>query len=172
MSAAVRLMLRWSAAGAGWLSGLCLATIFVVGLTNVVGRYTGGFSLAWSADLQRLLFIWAVFLGAASALHSRSHLAIEFLRERLPLAPRRVAVLAGDVLLLALLGVLLKYGWELTLVRRNIPYVQLGIAHAYATAALPVSAALMALFAIQGFIDDLRGRRSEEDRVEPPESLL
>lgn len=172
MSAAVRLMLRWLAAVAGWLSGLCLATIFVVGLANVVGRYTGTISMLWSADLQRLLFIWAVFLGAASALHSRSHLAIEVLRDRLPVALRRVAVLAGHVLLLVLLGVLLKYGWELTLVRRNIPYVQLGVAHAYAAAALPVSAALMALFAIQGFVDDLRGRRFEEDRVEPSESLM
>ncbi len=163
---------RSLAAGAGWLSGLSLATIFVLGLANVLGRYTETFSLLWSADLQRLLFIWAVFLGAAAAHHSRSHLAIDFLRDRLPLPLRRIAEVVSHLLVLGLLGVLVRYGWEVTQLRRNVPYVTLGVPHAYAYFALPMSAALMALFTVEAFIEDLRGRPSEEDRVEPPKSLM
>jgi TRAP-type C4-dicarboxylate transport system permease small subunit len=147
---------------AGWLSGLSLVSIFVIGMSNVFGRYTGTFSILWSADLQRLLFIWAVFLGTAAAHHSESHLAIDYLRDRFPPQIRRIAVVVSHLLLLVLLGVLMVYGWEVTMLRRNVPYVQLGISHSYAFAALPISAALMVLFTIEAIVRDLRGRPSED----------
>lgn len=148
--------------GAAWIAGLSFLAIFVVNTLAVVGRYSGWYSLIWSLDFTRLGFVWVVFFGAAAATHSRSHLAIEFFRDLLPAPMRRAATLFNHVVFLALLGVLIVMGWAYGIARLSVPYIQLGVPQGWAYLALPVSAALMALFTLEALIDDIRGTNDPE----------
>ncbi len=161
--------LRVAAIVAAWVSAIGFAAIFFLASLNVVGRYGDFFDIPWAADLQRLLFIWVVFFGSAAALHDKSHLAVDFLRDLLPSTSRRIMLIAGDVLLLVLLLLMLVYGWDLTVQRMGVPYIQLDVPQGYAFVALPISAALMSLFTIHSIVEEVRGRVASPDEV--PERL-
>ena len=52
------------------LVAAALAAVFVIVITNVVGRYLFGSSLAWGEEVARFLMIFGVFAGAGLALRS------------------------------------------------------------------------------------------------------
>lgn len=166
MTRALRSGLRVLAYGAAWASGLCFLAIFAVNLLNITGRYSGQFALLWAFDLSRLLFVWTVFLGAAAATYFRTHLALDFIRDRFPPAARRQAIAAGHLLLILLLIVLCIEGWRFAWIRMAIPYLQLDVPQGYAYLALPVAAGLMILFALENLVDGWRGHSASRPMTE------
>jgi TRAP-type transport system small permease protein len=53
------------------VAALLLAAIVLITGARVVARYVLGLSMPWSEELTRLLFIWLILIGAASARHLR-----------------------------------------------------------------------------------------------------
>jgi TRAP-type C4-dicarboxylate transport system permease small subunit len=65
------------------LAALFGTTILIIA-AQVVFRYVFNNSLTWSEELSRYVFSWMVFVGAALAVKSESHIKITFFIERLP----------------------------------------------------------------------------------------
>ncbi len=64
---------------------LCFILAAIVGLTfiQVLFRYVFHFSLAWSEELARYLFLWLAALAAAYGFKTRSHFVLRFLVNRM-----------------------------------------------------------------------------------------
>lgn len=88
-------------------AALLIAAVTVLGVAQVFWRYVLNSSLVWSEELIRLLFVWLIFVGAAST----AHLRIDLLTDRSgPVVARTLAalrdVLAIGLLLVVVMGAL------------------------------------------------------------------
>ncbi len=62
-----------------------LSCFFLLGMCTIIAvqvftRYVLGFSLDWSEELGRYLFIWSVYIGCSFAMKADRHLEITFVR--------------------------------------------------------------------------------------------
>jgi TRAP-type transport system small permease protein len=69
--------------------------------------------LAWVTELGELLMVWVTFLGGACAAQRGTHMSITEFIDKLTPARRRWADAAVQALCLAMLLVLVRYGWSL-----------------------------------------------------------
>ncbi|MEN8230859.1 MAG: TRAP transporter small permease [Bacteroidota bacterium] len=80
---------------------LIFGVIVCVMLAQVVFRYIFNNSLAWSEELIRFLFVWLTFLGGALAVKNKSHIAVEFFIELLPVKYLKYTRILNQVLITA-----------------------------------------------------------------------
>lgn len=92
-----------------WMTASLLAVIAALTLASVVARYLFSYSLPWSEELLRLLFVWLIMLGAARA----SHIRIDILENALSAGVRRRVRLFNAAVGLSLLALMLFYGIDL-----------------------------------------------------------
>jgi TRAP-type C4-dicarboxylate transport system permease small subunit len=81
------------------VGGLFIA-IAATALAQVFTRYVLSNSLTWTHELDILLMIWAVWLGAAIGIHRKAHLRISILSERLSERTQKIILFVLDVLTL------------------------------------------------------------------------
>ena len=144
---------------------LLCGMVFTTG-AQVVSRYVLDLPLVWTEETGRHLMIWMVFLAASLVYRRGQHISIDLLGDRF--GPRGKAVL-GIMITLALaffFFLMVRYGWELTTSTMNQRSSALRYPMGYAYAALPVSGALMLLYAVEKLGRDLvvavRGGEPEE----------
>lgn len=140
------------------LIGLSAAIALVVFL-QVLFRYLLQQPLFWSEELPRYLLIWMSFLAAAVAQRDEAHINITLVVNRLPAGGRRLAHLAANALMLAFLGVLIYSGSLVTRITVAHRSTALQIPMAAVYIALPLGAALMALYLALQILEDLRRLR-------------
>jgi TRAP-type transport system small permease protein len=138
------------------LSMLIAAVVFL----QVVFRYVLQQPLFWSEELPRYLLIWMSFLAAALAQKSEAHINITLALTPLPAAAQRWVRLLTNLVILGFLGVLVYSGSLVTRITAAHRSTALQIPMAAVYAALPIGAALMALYLILQIVQDLRGRRA------------
>ena len=68
---------------------MCFVAMMGCVLLEVVARDMFSISTTWAEELSRFLFVWAVFLGAASAWHRGVHIVIDVLPRRLSRVPQK-----------------------------------------------------------------------------------
>lgn len=105
------------------VSGLLLAAVLVVTLLQVAARYVFSWSIPWSEELTRLIFVWMVMIAAVGGAHMR----IDFLVEQMPAAMRRWLQLGLAVLSVAILALMAWKSFGLIDLTRNDHYVALNI---------------------------------------------
>lgn len=69
--------------------------------------------MAWTEEIGRYLFIWAVYVGAAYATHKRAHQKVDVLPLLFGDTGKLVFSLIGDIGLLVFSGVVTIYAWDL-----------------------------------------------------------
>ena len=85
------------------LCGL-LSAIVIITFTQVLFRYVFQFSLAWTEELARFVFLWLASLSIAYAFKMRSHFALTFLMDRLKDKQKiRLYILVNSLILLFLI---------------------------------------------------------------------
>lgn len=139
---------RWGARlydGLGLLGGLLLAAMTLAVFLQVLFRYVFAFAVDGLDEVPRYLFVWAVMIGAAAAMHRGEHTALDYFRDRLP--PRGQALLR---VLTEAAGMLLFVSFvktSLVLVPNSQLQTSagLGLPLGYVYAAIPVGAALILL---------------------------
>ena len=121
----------------------------VVG-ANVVSRYTDWYRIPWAEDVVKVLFLWIVFLGGAVAVKYTAHVRMDMVSDRLP---GRAGAIWGRVIRLSPLlvgAVLVVLGARVVEIsmRRELPSLQ--ISAGYFMTIIPMSGALMILYALNG----------------------
>jgi TRAP-type C4-dicarboxylate transport system permease small subunit len=86
----------------GWTLAVMLLLVF----GNVVLRYGFNSGIPISEELARYLFVGMTFMGAVVGLHRRQHLGLDMLVQRLPTWARRLAAIAGHLVMLLCCAVL------------------------------------------------------------------
>ena len=83
-----------------------LAAMALLVFGNVVLRYGFNTGITVSEELSRILFIWLIFLGAASGVRRQEHMAVDYLVLRLSPGARRVCAAVANAVVLVCAGVL------------------------------------------------------------------
>jgi len=138
-----------------YLCSICLITIVVLFLIEVLFRYILKISFAWSWEVNRIAFIWMCFMGAAVALRKRGHIRFEIIIGRLKSRPQVLMSLFCDVLALAFFIFLLKEGYTVYNLARMTKFPTLRISQGWMFAALPSSALIMLIYVIELAINDV-----------------
>jgi len=130
----------------------CTALLPLLVAANVLSRYTDWYRILWAEDVVKVVFLWVVFLGGAIAVKYEAHVRMSTLSDRLARAGqagifwdrviRLSPLLMGTILLV--LGVRIV---EISM-RRELPTLQ--ISAGYFNTIVPVSGALMILYAVRG----------------------
>lgn len=94
-----------------------MASIVVLTMTQVVGRYVLDTTPVGTEELDRLALIYLTFIGSIVALRKNQHLRLDFVVKALPSPMRRWVGVAVDILSIAVLGVVVWQGipllWQL-----------------------------------------------------------
>lgn len=123
---------------------LCTTMVVSVFL-QVIFRYVLHLPLSWSEELARYVFVWLTMLGAAVATKRRSHFALTWLVRRFPRRFEVPLAVLVNFLLLAFLFILVKEGLIWVVGYSDIVSPAMQIGYFWVFAAVPVSAALIAI---------------------------
>ena len=96
------------------LSGIFMVLMFLATFANVVARYFFNSPILWAEEFSRYAFIWVVFLGAVVCTKHKRHIGIDSVVKVLPSHVQPWVNLAADLLTLALMVIIIWYGWILT----------------------------------------------------------
>jgi len=150
------ILCRFVARGLEYVVGGLFIAIAATALAQVFTRYVLGDSLTWTHELDILLMIWAVWLGAAIGIHRKAHLRISILSDRLSEATRKILVVVTDLLTLIFLVVV---GWKGIAVIESVEgtvLTSMDLPRGFVVSAAPVGAGLMILFFLPMFFEDFR----------------
>lgn len=135
---------------------ICLGVMATIVFVNVVLRYGFGTGIAASEELSRLLFVWTVFVGAASAYPKGELMAFTLLLSALKKKPRLLRGLTALIRVLVILAsALVAIGaWQQVVVGLDSHSVVLK----YPIALLPLPALLSTTaIGVMAFVELLRG---------------
>jgi TRAP-type transport system small permease protein len=121
------------------------AIVLMLGITfyQVITRYIFADPSSWSEELSRYISVWAIFLGAAIAFRSRSHLGVDYF-VTLFSKKMQTAMRAGvNIILSATLVFIFIQGIEITLFVKNQLSPAMRISMAIPYAAIPTGVLLM-----------------------------
>jgi len=129
-----------------YLAALCLCAVFVLVIAQVAGRFLFNLSFAAASELSIYAMIWSVFLGAAVAFRSNSHIAMDIIKTRLPKRAEHVVDGVIFLLLAAFLCLVMVEGHDLALraMRQSSPAAKIPVG--YITMAMPVGSILALIF--------------------------
>jgi TRAP-type C4-dicarboxylate transport system permease small subunit len=128
------------------------ALVFVNVSLHVVHK-----DLAWVTELGELLMVWVTFLGGACAAQRGAHMMITEFIDKLGPARRRWADVAVQTLCLAMLLVLVRFGWSLVGVNWGNQLTVLEWPMAVQYMGMAVGCTLMAIFVAFDVWQTLRG---------------
>jgi len=131
------------------VAGTLMVLVFVVAALGVIFRYVLQHSLPWSDETAAYLFIWLVFLGAASEVWNDGHPAVPFVVDRLSAVARRIAGVVANLAIATWGSVLLVYGIKAVILEAPESWSSVrGISLQLPYAAIPVGGALIVIFAL------------------------
>jgi TRAP-type C4-dicarboxylate transport system permease small subunit len=139
-----------------YIVGGLFLVIAATALSQVFTRYVLRHSLVWAHELDILLMIWTVWLGAAIGIHRKAHLRITLVRDRLPLGAQRVLVVLIDLFALLFFIILGVKGIEVIQSVEGMDLISMPVPRGYVFAAAPVGAILMILLFIPTLMIDLK----------------
>jgi TRAP-type C4-dicarboxylate transport system permease small subunit len=139
----------------------CLMLILsaVLGMYQILTRFIFEQPAEWSEVLIRFFLIWMVFMGLPEAFRLGSMVSIDLMHRLAPPAFRRVLDFAITLATLALLAVIIWYGWDYA--QRGKVQTMAGLEELsmfWAYVALPVGG----LFAVIGVIANLLEPQHQE----------
>ena len=143
------------------LGAALLVTVAVI-FCQVVLRYVVASPSSWLDEFAVLIFAWMIFLGAAVAQRTDSHIAMGTLVALLSRPAQRSLYLLRCAAMALVLGVLFWQGLALTLRLSSVEYPAMGISRGFLYVALPATVPLFLFYLCRVLLRRWR-RRSEAD---------
>jgi len=147
-----------------------LLTIFlgyfvIVTFLQVFMRYVVGYSLSWSEESIRFIFIWMVLFGTSLGVKHNKHVSILMLFNRLSVKGQIVMKIIANTIILIYSLILVVQGIKVVFGFFEFPQASpaLGIPMQFIYAACPVGFSFTAFYLIQSIIYELGRFRRLED---------
>ena len=121
-------------------------SVFLVSL-QIIARYFINFSIPWSEELCRYLFIWQVWLGTSYAQKGEKHLKVEVFYSLIRPGGRKLIKIISDIIFLACSLFLTCNGFSLvtTLAHRSSLSPAMEIPMYWVYLSLPISSLMLSL---------------------------
>lgn len=129
------------------ICGALLTVVLFICVANIVLRNVFNYSWLFSQALQKLVFVWMVFLGAVVVDFKTEHLKMDFVSGKFSKKMTTVVEWATMLLKAIVIGIMIYWGFKVTKLRMTIPfpsYKQLPTGWMYL--AIPVCGILMIFF--------------------------
>lgn len=146
---------RLSAAASQLLIGLGATGLVIMTAVvgwQVIGRYILSSSPSWTEQAAQVLMIWFAFLAAAAGVREGFHIRIVALEEAAGPRTRRILQATGSLVVAACGLAMLVLGGELVLRTWSHTVPSLGIPRGLAYLGLPISGALILVFALEKLV--------------------
>ncbi len=144
-----------------YLSGLLLFVTIIIIFVQVVTRYVFFYSLPWSEELTRYLFIWFVFLSLSVTVRDNLSIRIDLLDQLLKGNAKKIVHLIVDILsfLIVLVFVYSSYKLFQMGLRSRTPAMRIPFYAIYAI--MPVGYLLTAVELLIRIITRITGKEAE-----------
>jgi TRAP-type C4-dicarboxylate transport system permease small subunit len=140
------------------LACLALLVAFLAGFWQVVARFATETPSVWSEALVRMALIWMAFIGVATALRAGALVSIDVAHRLSSGALRQMIEAMTLACNLALLGIMLWFGWLMTQRVQFQEMAGLEVPMSWGYVAIPIGAG----FALVGVVAHFLDRRAEE----------
>jgi TRAP-type C4-dicarboxylate transport system permease small subunit len=138
------------------------AFLILITIGQVFMRYVLNRPIMWADELTRLLMIWGTLLGCGLAIYYGNHINMDFLVEKLPATPRKIASALGWILIIGLSIFYMIKGSIIAFANKDTVLTALNISKIYYFGAIPVSALSWAIFSGQKLLETLGIVKHEE----------
>ncbi|HSR03993.1 MAG TPA: TRAP transporter small permease [Proteiniclasticum sp.] len=145
-----------------------MSVLVVIVFYSVLSRMILNASIAWAEELTRILFIWLVFMGAVHVLHSKGHLGLTIIIDRISPKKQLFFEVVGWILIIAVTYAMINGGTRIVEVVRNSRTPALGLPGSMKYEAVLVAGYLMILTSIEhlftaliNLVASLRGKKVE-----------
>jgi TRAP-type transport system small permease protein len=153
--------------GIDLVSALLLALLTAVVFLEVFSRYVFSLPLVYSNELTLLLFPWMIFIAGVSVTFHDNHLAITFLRRKMPPKVQQGMFLISKLIMLFFSIMMTYAAWLYTENQAGQVMPVLRISRGWLSTSMLIAFALISLVLIYHIIRIVRGRmtvpREEED---------
>lgn len=148
------------------LAGIVLVALIFLTFIGVIKRYILRSPIPWMEEVQMILFLWVVYLGAGAAFRNGSHVAIEILVDALPKKIRGLVERFDVLLQLLILGYLffLENTYYMQLVSTGKVTTLLRIPYSIAYLVVPVGGALMIISMLFASYEKFISKHKKEEK--------
>lgn len=170
MSAVLRAIDRMVVAVSLGFATLFLALMSCVTFYQVLTRFVFERPSTWSEVASRSLMIWMVYLGLVAVLRAGALISIDLIFEMVPQYVRKALSVVLAAITLCVLGVMIWYGWAMTLrvsgqtlAGLTDPITGSNISIGLVYAAIPIGAALSVIAVLARLAEELHGEAKAPD---------
>ena len=143
-----------------WSLFIAVSAALLAAMANVVLRKTGAdINIYWSDEVVRKVIFFSTYIGAVTAIRSRSLIRIDALPQIFPVLKRPLTLLS-HVAVLFFAGVMVYLGWQMTSMMYQDPFARtstLQIPEWYFYAVLPLMGVMMFFRTLVVMVEDWRG---------------
>lgn len=143
-----------------WSLFIAVSAALLAAMANVVLRKSGSdINIFWSDEVVRKVIFFSTYIGAVTAIRSRSLIRIDALPQIFPVLKRSLA-LFSHLAVLFFAGIMVKLGWTMTMMMYNDPFARtstLQIPEWYFYAVLPIMGLMMFFRTLVVMVEDWRG---------------
>jgi len=144
------------------ISSTCIVLMTAIISYQVIARYFFNNSPAWSERLSLVLLGYLVFFGAATGVHEKFHIRIDAIRNAFPAKFGRLVDVVSNLAVATAGLVMVIAGWELTTTLWAFDIPSLGIPRGLALLPLPISGALISIFALAQLHEEFTAQPAEK----------
>ena len=149
------------------LIGSLVFNVIIV-FAQVIMRSIFNYSLSWTEELSRYLFIWQTWLGTSIALKYDEHIKVELIFSIVKnTKAKKVIKVFASILWFVFSLFLLINGWELiqSMISRNALSSGMRIPLAYVYASLPISSLMICIRLIPKIYNDIKNINKPDENT-------
>ena len=143
-----------------WSLFIAVCAALLAAMANVILRKTGtDINIYWSDEVVRKVIFFSTYIGAVTAIRSRSLIRIDALPQIFPVL-KRPLTLFSHIAVLFFAGVMVYLGWQMTSMMYHDQFARtstLQIPEWYFYAVLPLMGVLMFFRTLVVMVEDWRG---------------
>jgi len=139
-----------------------LSSMSIVIFLQVVFRYIIRYSLPWSEELSRYLFVWLALMGAAVGVKKNAHFGVDILVRRLKPKNQKILYLIGSLFILFFLCVIIFEGVKLTINNWTQLSPAMRIPMSFPYSSVPASFLLMLVYIVKNILLSLKKTKLAE----------
>lgn len=147
------------------LTYMFMAMVAVI-FFQVIMRFVLNNSSSWSEELGKFIFVWISWLGISIGHRRKEHIKITLLVDRLPYKVGLAFEVISELILIAICGITMYYGFIMIGIQKNVPYAGIKISTSWGYLSLVVGCALFILRAIINLLLAIDAMKKDEVKIE------
>ncbi len=155
------------------LLSISFTTMTIICFVQVITRYIFHYSMPWSEEVLRGLFVWSSCLGISLGFRTRSHMGVDAIVSLFPVKFRKILSIISYIVTIAFCLVVIYFSFGVTMHQfsTNQKTIALGMPIAYVSVSLIIGFLLAIIRIIQVLSEDIRSKNNV-DEVHISEGLL